>query len=78
MLLIYYISLYLVISFNLTNLNQFNLLFPVVSGNSYSIEGSGDLRDWQVLESDIEGDGEAIERNYSASEVFRFYRVRRQ
>lgn len=62
----------------INNLNQFNLLFPVVSGNSYSIEGSGDLRDWQVLESDIEGDGEAIERNYSASEAFRFYRVRRQ
>ena len=62
----------------INNLNRFSLLFPVLSGNSYSIEGSGDLRDWQVLESDIEGDGEAIERNYSASEVFRFYRVRRQ
>ncbi|MEE3177490.1 MAG: hypothetical protein VX269_09070 [Verrucomicrobiota bacterium] len=62
----------------INDLNQFSLLFPVVSGNSYSIEGSGDLRDWQVLESDIEGDGEAIERNYSAIEAFRFYRVRRQ
>ena len=62
----------------INNLNQFNLLFPVVSGNSYSIEGSENLRDWQVLESDIEGDGEAIERTYPASEVFRFYRARRQ
>ncbi len=62
----------------INNLNQFNLLFPVVSGNSYSIEGSENLRDWQVLESGIEGDGEAIERTYPASEVFRFYRARRQ
>ena len=62
----------------INNLNQFSLLFPVLSGNSYSIEGSGDLRDWQVLEFGIEGDGEAVERTYSTSEAFRFYRVKRQ
>ena len=62
----------------INNLNQFSLLFPVVAGNSYSIEGSGDLRDWEVLEFGIEGDGEAVERTYPASEAFRFYRVKRQ
>ena len=60
------------------DLNQFRLLFPVVAGNSYSIESSSGLKDWQVLEFGIEGDGEAIERTYSASEAFRFYRVKRQ
>ena len=62
----------------INNSNQFRLLFPVVTGNSYSIEGSGNLRDWQVLEFGIEGDGEAVERTYLTSEAFRFYRVKRQ
>ena len=66
------------VQFRINDLNQFTVLFPVTAGNSYSIERSADLKSWQVLESDIEGDGEAIERNYPRSGAFRFYRVRIQ
>ncbi|HAA87877.1 MAG TPA: hypothetical protein DCE22_06435, partial [Verrucomicrobiales bacterium] len=66
------------VQFRINDLNQFTVLFPVTAGNFYSIERSADLKSWQVLESDIEGDGEAIERNYPRSGAFRFYRVRSQ
>lgn len=54
------------------------LRFNAANGISYRIEASTDLNAWNLLETDIIGQGAAISRAYpTAAQLMRFFRVRR-
>ena len=47
-------------------IDELNLSFPTKSGTSYRIEASSNLRDWEVLEAGITGNGNDVQRNFPA------------
>jgi hypothetical protein len=56
-------------------IDQLNLSFPAKSGTSYKIEASTNLRDWEVLEEGINGNGNAVQRNFPAGGATWFLRA---
>jgi alpha-tubulin suppressor-like RCC1 family protein len=59
-------------------IDYFSLSFPTAPGASYTIEGTLDLRQWQVIESEILGNGNIVERRYLPGNPIRIFRVKRQ
>ena len=57
---------------------QMTLSFPALNGQSYIIEGSPDLVNWQVIETGINGSGSTINRSYPKNGSLHFFRLRRE
>ncbi|MDB4737924.1 leucine-rich repeat domain-containing protein [Verrucomicrobiales bacterium] len=55
--------------------DQITLRFPAAAGNTYSIQGSSDMRSWELLESGIVGAGDAIRRTFTINGRESFFRV---
>ncbi len=55
-------------------INELNISFPTKIGKRYRIEKSTDLRDWESLETGIQGNGK-IERNFPANGAKFFIRA---
>ena len=55
--------------------DQIALGFPTAAGNTYSIQGSSDMRSWELLESGIVGAGDAIRRTFTINGRESFFRV---
>jgi D-alanyl-D-alanine carboxypeptidase len=55
-------------------INELNISFPAKIGKRYRIEKSTDLRDWEALETGIQGSGN-IERSFPANAAKYFIRV---
>ena len=49
--------------------------FPTAAGNMYSIQGSSDMRSWELLESGIVGAGDDIQRTFTINGKESFFRV---
>jgi hypothetical protein len=55
--------------------DQITLRFPAEAGNMYSIQGSSDMRSWELLESGIVGSGDAIRRTFTINGRESFFRI---
>jgi len=51
------------------------LEFPTAAGNTYSIQGSSDMRSWELLESGIVGTGDDIQRTFTINGNESFFRI---
>ena len=49
--------------------------FPTAAGNTYSIQGSSDMRSWELLESGIMGAGVDIQRTFTINGRESFFRI---
>ena len=54
---------------------QVTVSFNAQEGKSYRIEASSNLRDWEVLESGITGNGDTIQRSFPAGGATWFLRA---
>jgi hypothetical protein len=57
--------------------NQIALSFSAAVGSTYSIQGSSDMKSWELLESGIAGAGDYVQKIFPISGRERFFRVLR-
>ena len=55
--------------------DQIALSFPAAAGSTYSIQGSSDMKIWELLESEIAGAGDYVQKTFPISGRERFFRV---
>ena len=55
--------------------DQIALSFPGAAGSTYSIQGSLDMKSWELLESEIAGAGDYVQKTFPISGRERFFRV---
>ncbi len=55
--------------------NQIALSFSAAAGSTYSIQGSSDMKSWELLESEIAGAGDYVQKIFPISGRERFFRV---
>ena len=55
--------------------NQIALSFSAAVGSTYSIQGSSDMKGWELLESGIAGAGDYVQKIFPMSGRKRFFRV---
>jgi hypothetical protein len=55
--------------------NQIALSFSAAVGSTYSIQGSSDMKRWELLESEIAGAGDYVQKLFPISGRERFFRV---
>jgi hypothetical protein len=55
--------------------DQIALRFPAVAGNTYSIQGSSDMKSWELLGLGIVGADDDIQRSFPINGRERFFRI---
>ncbi len=58
-----------------SGVDQVAVKFSAALGSSYSIQGSADMKRWELLESEIMGAGDYVQKIFPMSEKKRFFRI---
>lgn len=72
------INLTLSVSPRFGGVQQVTVSFNAQEGKSYRIEASTNLRDWEVLEAGINGNGDRVQRSFPTTKEKWFLRASEQ
>ena len=63
------------VQFSRSAVDQIALIFSAAAGSTYSIQVSSDMKSWELLESEIAGADDDVQRTFPISGRERFFRV---